>query len=282
MTTVRIGGLHKSYGSTRVFDGLDLDFAPGVTALLGPNGAGKTTLMRCLATTLTPDAGTIRILGYDPSTMTERTEIRRRLGYLPQEPGLYPHFTAFELVDYVATLKELTNRTQRHQEVRRVLAAVDLADRGRVKVRKLSGGMRHRLALAQALLGNPELLILDEPTVGLDPEQRMRLRGLIAGLGERHTVLLSTHQTDDVTAVCQRVVVFHGGRVAFDGTPGGLAQVATGRAWLSAQPAASSWRTAEGLYRTLGGQPPGGTPTEPTIEDGYLTLIGSEPVGVRR
>ncbi|GII00254.1 ATP-binding cassette domain-containing protein [Planobispora takensis] len=277
-TTVEVRALAKRYGRTTVLDRVDLDLGPGVTGLLGPNGAGKTTLLRCLATTLAPDDGGIRALGLDPARREQRTALRRRLGYLPQDPGFYPHFTVFELADYVAILKELTDRAERHREVRRVLAEVDLADRARTRVRKLSGGMKQRLALAQALLADPDLLILDEPTVGLDPEQRMRFRALVSRLGESRTVLLSTHQTEDVAALCERVVVMNGGRVVFEGTPGELAGVAAGQVWISDAPPSGSalfWRTADGRYRTLGENPPGGTPAVPAIEDGYLLLLGA-------
>ncbi|MEV4189480.1 ATP-binding cassette domain-containing protein [Streptosporangium canum] len=278
--TVTVRGLTKRYGRNAVLDGLTLEFGRGVTGLLGPNGAGKTTLLRSLATTLAPDGGQVRALGLDPADRGQRTDLRRRLGYLPQEPGFYPHFTLFELVDYVAILKELTDRRERHREVRRVLAEVDLADRARTKVRKLSGGMKQRLALAQALLGTPDLLILDEPIVGLDPEQRMRFRALVSRLGESRTVLLSTHQTEDVAALCERVIVMNRGRVVFQGTPAELATAASGQVWLSDAPPPGShlfWRTADGRYRALGARPPGAAPAVPAVEDGYLFLLG-EPV----
>ncbi|MEH1168462.1 ATP-binding cassette domain-containing protein [Micromonospora sp. CPCC 205539] len=285
MTTVRIAGLGKHFGSTVALDGVDLEIGTGLTGFLGPNGAGKTTLLRCLATALAPDRGRLDILGHDPALATQRTALRRRLGYLPQNPGLYPNFTAFALLDYVAVLKELTDRRERHREVRRVLEEVQLSDRAGTKIRKLSGGMRQRVALAQALLGNPDLLILDEPTVGLDPEQRMSFRALISRLGESRTVLLSTHQTEDVGALCERVVVMRGGRAVFDGTPLALAGLAVDRVWLSAQPPSGSrayWRTADGRYRTLGERPDGGEATVPSIEDGYLTLLGPVAVGAPR
>ncbi|SEH01602.1 ABC-type multidrug transport system, ATPase component [Nonomuraea solani] len=274
---IKISGLTKTYGGKRVLDRLDLDLGTGVTGLLGPNGAGKTTLLRCLATTLAPDGGSVNAFGLDPAAPVQRTALRRRLGYLPQEPGFYPHFTAFDLVDYVAILKELTDRGRRHAEVRRVLAEVDLTGQAKMKVRRLSGGMRRRLALAQALLGEPDLLILDEPTVGLDPEQRMLFRAMVSRLGESRAVVLSTHQTEDVAALCERVIVLRDGRAVFDGTPGELAEVAAGQVWLSDEaPAASRvfWRTADGRYRTLGDRPPAADEVPPGVEDGYLMLLG--------
>ncbi|GLW98652.1 ATP-binding cassette domain-containing protein [Microtetraspora sp. NBRC 16547] len=283
--TVTVRDLTKRYGRKMVLDGVTLEFGRGVTGLLGPNGAGKTTLLRCLATTLAPDGGEVRALGLDPSDPGRRTDLRRRLGYLPQSPGFYPHFTVFELVEYVAILKELTDRRRRHQEVRRVLRETDLADLAGTKVRKLSGGMRQRLALSQALLGDPGLLILDEPTVGLDPEQRMRFRALVSRLGESRTVLLSTHQTEDVAALCERVIVMRDGAAVFQGTPGDLAATAAGRVWLSDHPPAGEglfWRTADGRYRTLGPRPSSGVPADPGVEDGYLLLLGEgagEPPG---
>jgi ABC-2 type transport system ATP-binding protein len=161
--------------------------------------------------------------------------------------------------------------------VHRVLDLLDLSDHAKTKVRRLSGGTRHRLGLAQALLGDPSLLVLDEPTVGMDPGQRMRFRALVSRQGESRTVVLSTHQTEDVSALCERVVVVHRGRVAFDGTPAGLAALAAGRVWMSAAVPATAtlyWRTAHGRYRTLGERPAGGEPVEPGIEDGYLLLVG--------
>ena len=279
MTTVRIQGLGKRYGSTVALDDLALQIGTGITGLLGPNGAGKTTLLRCLATALAPDRGRVEAYGLDPAVAAQRTALRRRLGYLPQDPGLYPNFAAAALLDYVAVLKEMTDARRRRTEVRRVLEEVGLTDRAGVKVRKLSGGMRQRLGLAQALLGDPDLLILDEPTVGLDPEQRMLFRALISRLGETRTVLLSTHQTEDVGALCERVVVMRQGRAVYDGTPRGLAEQAEGQVWLSAEAPGDNrmyWRNADGEFRTLGAQPPNGTPVRPSIEDGYLMLLGPD------
>lgn len=282
--TLEACGLVKSYGRHRALDGLDLSTSTGVTGLLGPNGAGKTTLLRILATVLPLDAGELRILGRDPYDAGDRLRIRRRLGYLPQDAGFHRAFTAFEAVDYVAVLKEHTGTRARHDEVRRVLDLVGLSDVAGKKVRALSGGMRRRLGLAQALLGRPELLVLDEPTVGLDPEQRMRFRDLVSEAGDGRTVVLSTHQTEDVAAVCSQVVVVLGGRALFTGTPGELAALARGRVWVdsSRDPRAlAGWRLGEGRYHHIGDPPAGAELTEPTIEDAYLLLLGPQAAGER-
>jgi ABC-2 type transport system ATP-binding protein len=276
MTHAIATGVTKRLGSTRALRGVDLELRGGITGLLGPNGAGKTTLMRILATVLAPDAGSVRLLDRDPGDPRERAEIRRRLGYMPQEPGFHPRFTAFEFVDYVAILKEHTERRARHDEVRRVLALVGLEDVAGRRTRALSGGMRRRLALAQALLGEPELLILDEPTAGLDPEQRLRFRDLISRLGEDRAILVSTHQTEDVAALCPHVVVLADGATIASGAPSELVARAGGRVWLSAARdpgAVVAWRTADGRQRQVGTPPPGAELVAPTLEDAYLLLL---------
>ncbi len=280
--TIDAAALVKAYGRHRALDGLDLRARPGVTGLLGPNGAGKTTLLRILATVLPADSGELRILGQDLYDAEGRRHVRRRLGYLPQDAGFHRGFTAFEAVDYIAVLKEHTSPRGRHQEVRRVLALVGLADVATKKVRALSGGMRRRLGLAQALLGRPELLVLDEPTVGLDPEQRMRFRDLVSEAGHGRTVILSTHQTEDVAAVCSEVVVVKDGRGIFTGTPAQLAAVATGRVWVDdvRDPrAVAGWRVGAGHYHHIGDPPAGAELIEPSIEDAYLLLLGPQATG---
>jgi len=271
--TVR--GATKRFGSTVALGGVDLSAGPGVTGLLGPNGAGKTTLLRIIATVLAPDAGHVEAFGFDPATAEGRLGIRRRLGYLPQEAGYHRGFSAFDFVDYVAILKEWADRRSRHDEVRRVLALVGLESVMHRKIRQLSGGMRRRVGIAQSLLGSPDLLVLDEPAAGLDPEQRLRFRELLSAQAERAAVLLSTHQTDDVAALCQRVVVLLDGAVRFDGTPRELADLAEGRVWIAAErdPAAElAWVTAEGRVRHVGHPSPGAELAIPTVEDGYLLL----------
>lgn len=278
--TVAVHELTVRYRSNLAVNSVSMTLHNGVTGLLGPNGAGKTTLLRTLATALAPDSGGIKVLGLDPGRPQQRTQIRRHLGYLPQSPGFHPHFTAFEFVDYVAILREITNRAERREEVRRVLSAVGLSEERGKKTKSLSGGMRQRLALAAALLGDPQLLILDEPTVGLDPEQRLRFRELVADLGAGRTVLLSTHQTEDVTALCNRVIVLDRGAVKFDGTPDELCQVADGRVWLSdhrSLKAVAGWLTGRGTYRNIGTPPAGAELVPPTLEDGYLLLLDTVP-----
>ncbi|CAM5405270.1 ABC transporter ATP-binding protein OS=Streptomyces fumanus OX=67302 GN=GCM10018772_29200 PE=4 SV=1 [Streptomyces fumanus] len=229
------------------------------------------------------DRGSFTVLGHDPRTARGRQEVRRHLGYLPQTPGFHPGLTAFEFVDYVAILKELTDRRARHREVRRVLEEVGLGEvRGR-RIRKLSGGMRQRVALAAALVGDPGFLVLDEPTVGLDPEQRMRFRELIARAGEGRTVLLSTHQTEDVAMLCRRVLVMAGGTVRFDGTPAELTARAAGRVWSSTERdpgAKAGWRTGTGTFRNVGDPPAGADLAEATLEDGYLLVLDGMGAGV--
>jgi ABC-2 type transport system ATP-binding protein len=275
--TVEIHDVRKRFGRTTALQGVTFDASAGITGLLGPNGAGKTTLLRMMATVLAPDDGRLRLLSWDPQVADERLAIRRRLGYMPQEPGFHRSFTAFEFVDYVAILKEMTERRARHDEVRRVLGLVGLEDVSGRKIKALSGGMRRRVALAQSLLGDPDLLVLDEPTAGLDPEQRLRFRELVSDRTADRTVILSTHQTEDVAALCQRVIVMLDGQVLFEGTPRELTQVAEGRVWLADDRAAGarlSWRTADGAHRNIGEAPSDADLVAPTLEDGYLLLVG--------
>jgi ABC-2 type transport system ATP-binding protein len=277
IASIEVSGIGKRYGGVVALEDVTLDVSPGITGVLGPNGAGKTTLLRIVATVLAPDRGRVRLLGREPAVAAERVEIRRRLGYMPQEPGFYRNFSAFEFVDYVAILKEIAGRRARHDEVRRVLSVAGLAEVGQRRVKELSGGMRRRLVLAQALLGEPDLVVLDEPIAGMDPEQRLRFREVVSQLPNRPVVLLSTHQTEDVTALCERVVVLHAGRIRFDGTPEAMAETARGRVWLAAHRdsgAELSWRTGDGNYRHIGDPPAGATTTEPSLDDAYLLMVG--------
>jgi ABC-2 type transport system ATP-binding protein len=273
---VRVEGLSRRYGHIRALDAVDLTLDRGITGLLGPNGAGKTTLLSILATVNEPDAGKVSVFGLDPSDGGERVEIRRRLGFLPQELGYHRHFTVAGFLNYVAILKEIGDRRRRAEEVARVLATVGMEKFGRRRIRTLSGGYRQRLAIAQALLGSPELLVLDEPTAGLDTEQRLRFRELLSNLPGDPVIVLSTHQADDVAAICPRVIVVLDGRIHFAGTPASLADTATGHVWTADHRdgrAHMSWRDGQNRWRHIGDHPPaGGQTATPTVEDGYLLL----------
>ena len=279
MNTVSLTGVGKSYGRTTALTDVDLTLGLGITGLLGPNGAGKTTMLRILATALAADAGSVRILGEDPTTADGRVAVRRRLGYVPQETGFPRGFTAFAFVDYIAILKEWSDQRARETEVRRVIDLVGLTDVATKRVSSLSGGQRRRVVLAQALLGRPDLLVLDEPTAGLDPAQRGRLRDVLGRVGESATVLISTHQTEDVAALCERVVVLDAGRILFDGAVSDLVAQAAGRVWMAAErdPAARySWRTGSGRVRNVGDPPPSAEIIDPALEDAYLLLVGDQ------
>jgi len=274
---VVVTDLSKRFARTQALDDITVRVGDGVTGLLGPNGAGKTTLLRIFATVLAPDAGEVQMLGLSPANQRERQEIRRRLGYLPQDPGFQRGFSVFDFIDYVAILKEMTNRKQRRDEVRRVIELVDLTSVSGKRIKALSGGMKRRTALAAALLGDPDFLVLDEPTAGLDPEQRLRFRELVSLAGEGRAVVLSTHQTEDVAALCRDVVVLHQGRIQFQGSPNELTNYAAGKVWFAEQrdPRANlAWRTGDGRYRNLGDPPTGVETVDPTLEDGYLLLVG--------
>ena len=279
--SISLRGVGRTFGATRALADVDLDLEPGVIGLLGPNGAGKTTLLRLLATALPPSQGEVRVLGRDPEASAERTDIRRRLGYLPQEVGFPRGFTAFAFVDYIALLKEWTQPAARHAEVRRVLDQVGLSNLVTKRIRAMSGGQRRRVALAQALLGSPPVLILDEPTSGVDPEQRVTLRTVLAEIARTSIVVLSTHQTEDVAALCERVIVLDQGRVRYDGQVTELVRQAAGRVWLADQPdpaATVSWRTGTGRYRNVAAHARDGVEhVEPSLEDAYLMLRGELP-----
>jgi ABC-2 type transport system ATP-binding protein len=279
-STAVLDGVSRRFGRTVALEPTDLCLEPGLIGLLGPNGAGKTTLLRLLATALSPSTGRISVAGHDVTgSAADRTEARRRLGYLPQEVGFPRGMNAFAFLDYIAVLKEWDDRAARHQEVRRVLDLVNLGEHGGRKVRALSGGQRRRLAIAQAFIGNPPLVVLDEPTTGLDPEQRASLRGVLSRHARTATVLLSTHQTEDVSALCDRVVILDEGRIRFDGAVSELVATAAGQVWVGPTETAgalSSWRTPSGAVKSVGGAPPPGCqPAEPAVEDAYLLLRAS-------
>jgi ABC-type multidrug transport system ATPase subunit len=219
---IELTSIARSFGRHQAVDGVSLHAGPGVLGLLGPNGAGKTSLLRMLATVLPPSSGQIRLLDRDPSNAAQRREIRRRLGYLPQHLGYYPAFTVAEFVAYFALLKEVPPGRVT-QAVATALERVDLGAKAHARLRTLSGGMLRRVGIAQAIVNRPDLLLLDEPTAGLDPEQRVVFRDLLREFGENACVVVSTHLVEDVGTACSAVALLDAGRVAFRGSPADLA-----------------------------------------------------------
>jgi ABC-2 type transport system ATP-binding protein len=220
---VEITGVTRRFGRTTAVSGVDLQAGPGVLGLLGPNGAGKTSLLRMMATAIPPTSGQLRLFGHDPAHYRPRVQIRRRLGYLPQHLGYYPGFTVREFVEYFALLKEVP-AARVPAAVAAAIERVQLREQASSRLRTLSGGMLRRVGIAQAIVNNPELLLLDEPTAGLDPEQRIAFRGLLRDIGRDATVVVSTHLVEDVGAACSRVAVMDAGKIVFSGSPPDLAE----------------------------------------------------------
>jgi ABC-type multidrug transport system ATPase subunit len=283
---VTIRQLTKVYGGgVHALQGVDLRIERGMFGLLGPNGAGKTTLMRILAGILRPSSGSISIDGREIRSEHDRTEVKRILGYLPQELGVYPDLSAREFLDYIAILKGLDDTSARKRRVDELLETVALADVAGRKLKAFSGGMKRRVGIAQALLNDPRLLIVDEPTAGLDPEERIRFRTLLAELAGDRTVLLSTHIVEDVGQTCQNLAVLTGGQVIFQGAVLDLIAAARGKVWMvsSAGPKPEGNFTVVSMmhlgdraqYRVVGEpvQPLAATPADPTLEDGYVWLM---------
>jgi ABC-type multidrug transport system ATPase subunit len=228
MLTVR--NLSKTYANgVQALSHVYLDIPAGMFGLLGPNGAGKSTLMRTIATLQDPDAGTIH-LG-DQDLLADKQATRRLLGYLPQEFGVYPKVSAQDMLDHLAVLKGVTARGERKALVEALLQQVNLWDKRWQKLGTYSGGMRQRFGIAQALIGDPKLIIVDEPTAGLDPEERNRFLNLLAEIGERVVVILSTHIVEDVTDLCPRMAIIGRGQVLLTGEPHEAIRSLEGRVW---------------------------------------------------
>jgi len=215
---IELEDLTRRFGRNQAVAGVSLQAGPGVLGLLGPNGAGRTTLLRMMATVVSPSSGRMRLLGRDPGSYAQRKEIRCRLGYLPQNLGYYPAFTVVEFIEYFALLKEMPP-ARIPKAVAVAVERVDLGIKAKARLRTLSGGMLRRVGIAQAIVNDPELLLLDEPTAGLDPEQRVAFRTLMRDLGERSTVVVSTHLVEDVGAACTEVALMNAGQIVFRGTP---------------------------------------------------------------
>lgn len=226
----------KTYPSgVQALKGVNLEIQPGIFGLLGPNGAGKTTLMKILATLLEPDGGTAEMDGLD--LINAKAETRKKLGYLPQDFGLYPTLTAVQMLNYFAKLKGVTDRKERHSLVDALLERVNLTAERNRRLGGFSGGMRQRVGIAQALIGNPELLIVDEPTAGLDPEERSRLHNLLAESARENTViLLSTHIVSDVSTLCNHFAVIRGGKILAATSPEAALAELDGHIWEATLP----------------------------------------------
>ena len=222
--------LHKTYANgVHATNDITLDIPAGLFGLLGPNGAGKSSLMRTLATLQVPDSGSIHFDGLD--VLQDPQALRRQLGYLPQDFGVYPKVSALELLNHLAVLKGLTHLVERREMVEALLQQTNLWDARKRAVASFSGGMRQRFGIAQALLGAPRLVIVDEPTAGLDPDERNRFLNLLASIGEQVVVILSTHIVEDVTDLCPRMAVIGQGRVLVEGEPQAAIEQLRGRIW---------------------------------------------------
>jgi ABC-type multidrug transport system ATPase subunit len=288
---ISVEGLRHVYkGGTVALDGVDLSFGTGLFGLLGPNGAGKSTLMRIMCTLLVPTAGRVTVGGHD--VVRERTSVRALLGYLPQEFGAWRLHRVEEVLDTLALLSGLKHKTARRARVRDVLAQVGLGDVADRKVKKLSGGMVRRLGVAQALVHDPRLIVVDEPTVGLDPQERLRFRQLMADLGHDRTIVLSTHIVADLGSSCSDMALIDAGKIVFRGDPAELIQRAKGRVFEIVIPAGGDQaiaanhevvsRVRDGDFTRMravsadGRLPEGAAPVEdPTLEEAYLAFMAA-------
>jgi len=286
MLTVR--DLTKTYANgVRALDGIDLDIPRGMFGLLGPNGAGKSSLMRTLATLQEADGGSavLETDGRRIDVLRDKDAVRRLLGYLPQDFGVYPKVSALDLLDHFAVLKGVSERKQRRETVEGLLHQVNLWNVRKQKLGGFSGGMRQRFGIAQALLGDPRLVIVDEPTAGLDPEERNRFLNLLAEIGENVAVILSTHIVEDVTDLCPRMAIVNKGRVLLSGEPNAAIAALAGQVWrrqvAKAELASYETRFTVLSTRLVGGQPvihvfsadapePGFERVEPGLEDVYF------------
>ncbi|MFG1926505.1 ABC transporter ATP-binding protein [Cryptosporangium sp. NPDC048952] len=285
MNAIEITGLTRRFRRVEALRGVDLTVPGGMFGLLGSNGAGKTTLMRTLAGVIRPTSGTVIVGGHDVTSRDGRLAVQRRLGYLPQDVGVYPDLSAAQFLDYVALLKGLDDTAARRRQVSELLETVGLSDVAGRRLKGFSGGMRRRVGIAQALLGDPALIIVDEPTAGLDPEERIRFRTLLTTIAAGRTVLLSTHIVEDVAQTCGTTAVMAAGRVVYTGPVSDLVAAGEGRTWEVTQagplpPSAGTVVSAVALgsavtYRVVAAEAP--TPdavrVTPNLEDGYVALM---------
>ena len=284
---LKIDGLSKTYGNgVRALNDVSLSIPHGMYGLLGPNGAGKSTLMRTIATLQEADSGRMRLGEID--VLKQKDEVRKRLGYLPQEFGVYPRISAQDMLDHLALLKGIGGSKQRKELVESMLKRCNLYDVRKKSLTSFSGGMRQRFGIAQAMIGNPQLLIVDEPTAGLDPGERNRFYNLLAEVGEQVIVILSTHIVEDVTDLCTKMAIIHEGRVLYEGKPADAVAKLKDRVWQRsiANAALPSYelRYREISNRLVGGRPhlhvlsaqspeDGFAPSVPDLEDVFFSCI---------
>jgi ABC-2 type transport system ATP-binding protein len=284
---------HTYPNGVQALKDVTLEIPKGMFGLLGPNGAGKSSLMRTIATLQEPTSGSIRFSGIN--VLTEPDEIRRNLGYLPQDFGVYPRGSAYDLLDHLAVLKGITRGKERKQVVEGLLAQTNLFEVRKKRVATFSGGMRQRFGIAQALIGKPQLIIVDEPTAGLDPEERNRFHNLLSEIGEDIVVILSTHIVDDVADLCPNMAVMDEGEIVSIGTPAALIAGLVGRIWkkpiekseLDAFKAkhnviSNHLSTGQMMIRVEGESSPGDgfEPAIPNLEDVYFVAITANRQGV--
>ncbi len=282
-----INGLSKTYGNgVKALDNVSLTIPKGMFGLLGPNGAGKSTLMRILATLQEADAGTVRLGDID--VLKQKDEVRRTLGYLPQEFGVYPRVSAYEMLDHIALLKGVTNKGERKSLVEALLQRVNLWDQRKRRLSGFSGGMKQRFGIAQSLIGEPKLIIVDEPTAGLDPGERNRFYNLLTEIGENVVVILSTHIVQDVMELCNNMAIINKGKLLYAGSPSDALRGIHGKVWeKSIAKSELEGYVASGQLisnRLVAGQPvihllsdvnPGAgfVAVEPTLEDVFFGAI---------
>jgi ABC-2 type transport system ATP-binding protein len=289
-----IRGISKTYGNGVVaLNNVSLDIGAGMFGLLGPNGAGKSSLMRTIATLQDPDSGSISFDGIDVASNKE--QVRRTLGYLPQDFGVYPKVSAQDMLEHFAVLKGFVERKQRNEVVAALLQKVNLWDVRKRKLGTFSGGMRQRFGIAQALIGNPRLVIVDEPTAGLDPEERNRFLNLLAEIGEQVVVILSTHIVEDVTDLCPRMGIISKGQLLMAGKPHEAIEAMRERVWskVVAKAALPEYQSRFAVLSTrlIAGQPrihvyselppeAGFAPVDPDLEDVYFQQLQRRDAGV--
>lgn len=288
---IEITKLTKTYGignkAVHALNGVDLQINSGMFGLLGPNGAGKTTFMRILAGIVNSTSGALSVNQNDLTTEVGKHTVKTMLGYLPQELGMYNELTAAQFVDYMAILKGLDDTRKRNQRVQEVLEMVGLSQVANRKIKGFSGGMKRRVGIAQALVNDPKLLIVDEPTAGLDPEERIRFRNLLVSLATHRIVLLSTHIVEDIGQTCNDLAVLSKGKILFRGSPAELTKAAENHVWTLTAPKTekindnltivSMLHLAEGTqYRLVGeavNEYQQAQSVQPSLEDGYIWLM---------